>query len=298
MTAPPNVNDGSSSPARVVTYGNGWGLLELPKLPREGAKWSLQERLDRLVAEGFGGFQTDVKQAEEVRRRGLRFATSGRVNTPDDVDKLLKSAADAGADCITLHAGWGDEPDDQIDALVRKILESSEWHRVPAYIETHRATICQDVWRTSQLIGRIPEVRFNGDFSHFYCGQEMDYAHVRFQTTGESLRPIFQRTSFFHGRISDGQCMQAHVDDPQSRHVQHFRWMWEQPMSEWLKRARPGDILPFAPELGPPSSGYSITYKDGQGRVVEISDRWQQSVLIKRMAEAAFKTAQATEAGR
>lgn len=292
MTPPPNVNDGSSAPPRLVVYGNGWGLFELPKLPRERAKWTLDERLDKLVEEGFGGFQVDVSQAEQVRKRGLRFATSGRVNTPDDVDKLLKSAADVGADCVTLHAGWGDESDEQMDALVRKIIESSNWHRVPAYIETHRATICQDVWRTNELIDRIPEVRFNGDFSHFYCGQEMDYAHVRFDTTRETLRPIFQCTCFFHGRISDGQCMQAHVDDPNARNVQHFKWMWEQAMAEWLKRAKPGDILPFAPELGPPSSGYSITYKDEKGTVIEISDRWQQTVLIKRMAETCFKAAQ------
>ena len=51
--------------------------------------------------------------------------------------------------------------------------------------------------------------------------------------------------------------------------------------------AKPGDVLPFCSELGPP--GYAITDLSGN----EISDRWQQSLVIKRLAEEAFADAQA-----
>ena len=47
----------------------------------------------------------------------------------------------------------------------------------------------------------------------------------------------------------------------------------------------PGDLLPFVPELGPPSSGYAITWPDSAGRRQEPSDRWAEMLRLKRIAE-------------
>ncbi len=91
--------------------------------------------------------------------------------------------------------------------------------------------------------------------------------------------------------------MQVDVGDGRHNpHAENFQSLWRRAMSHWLASAGPGDILPFAPELGPPSSKYSITYQDAQGRTVELSDRWEQSLVIKRLAEEAFATAQRTNA--
>ncbi len=55
-------------------------------------------------------------------------------------------------------------------------MPSARGDNLPAYIETHRATIAQDTyWRITQAIGRRLDVRFNGDFSHLYCGNEIIY---------------------------------------------------------------------------------------------------------------------------
>ena len=193
LISPRNVNDGSSKAPRLAIYGNDWGLMELPKLPRS-AGWTYEQTLDRLLEAGFDGMQGVPDRAEMIRCRGLRFCTSARVNEPKDVDEALRVAAGAGADCITLHAGWGMEDDAQADAIVHAVLEASHRHNVPAYIETHRATLAQDVWRTCQLIKRIPQIRFNGDYSHYYCGQEMPYpgfdvatAHLRPSSSGRAF---------------------------------------------------------------------------------------------------------------
>lgn len=58
-----------------------------------------------------------------------------------------------------------------------------------------------------------------------------------------------------------------------------------QGMCAWLKNARPGDVLPFASELGPPA--YAII--DPAGR--EICDRWEQSLVMKRLAQQAWEKA-------
>ena len=64
-------------------------------------------------------------------------------------------------------------------------------------------------------------------------------------------------------------------DAGENRHANAFKSLWQEGMSHWLKTAKPGDVLPFTPELGPPSSGYSITYRDKSGQTNELSDRWE-----------------------
>jgi sugar phosphate isomerase/epimerase len=291
-TAPPNVNDGSNDPPKLRVYANGWGLLELPRLPREKS-WTADERLDRIADAGFAGLQADAKYLDGLKRRGLRFCTSARVSVLNDVDPAIRKASESGAECITLHVGWGMESDAETDALVDAVLASAHGHRIPAYIETHRATITQDLWRTCELARRIPEVRFNADLSHYYCGCEMGYQG--FDTTIGYLEPILARTGFFHGRISDGQCMQVDVGDGRENvHARNFVRAWRRGMELWLRGARRGDVLIFAPELGPPSSGYSITTRDPAGQVIELSDRWKQSLVLKRLAEEAFALAVAS----
>lgn len=268
-------------------------MLQLPKLPRRDGdeEWTFDQALDRIVEAKFDGMQADHAKADRVRRTGLRFCASARINSSAEADSSIRQRADAGADCITVHAGWGMEDDDEVDRLVDAMLEASARYDCPVYIETHRATIAQDVWRTCQLIKRKPHVRFNGDFSHYYCGQELLYPG--FDVSRRHLGPILQRIAFFHGRISDGQCMQVDVGDGRSNaHVENFQALWQEAMKHWLAGARAGDILPFAPELGPASSAYSIAIRDAEtGQLVELSDRWQQTLVLKRLAEESFAAA-------
>jgi len=58
------------------------------------------------------------------------------------------------------------ESDADMDAMVKDVVTASERHDFPMYVETHRATVTQDIRRTVDLVERIPDVRFNGDFSH------------------------------------------------------------------------------------------------------------------------------------
>ena len=286
MEPPPHINDKSSNPPRLVVYAHTWALLELPRLPRSRA-WSFQEAIDRVVDAGFEGVQGEPERAAQVLGRGLRFAAGGRANTVAEVDALVDRCLDLSAECITLHLGWGNESDDGADALVAAVLNAAERRGMPVYIETHRATAVQDLWRTSRLIERIPDIRFNGDYSHYYCANEVPYRG--FAGFLEQLGPVLARTCFFHGRVSNGQSMQASIDDSENAgHVENFRTLWRSAMSEWLRAARPGDLLPFVPELGPPSSGYAITYTDRRGVRHEPTDRWAEMLRLKRIAEELF----------
>ena len=148
----------------------------------------------------------------------------------------------------------------------------------------------QDIYRTQRLIERFPDLRFNGDFSHYYCGHELTYRGLA--TTRAYFTPILARTAFLHGRISDGEAMQIDVGDGQANpHAVNFKWLWKTAMTFWLKQSQPGDILPFAPELGPPGSGYSLTCQGPDDVRVEISDRWAQTLVLRDLACSAFAEA-------
>ena len=279
-----HINDGSSSEPRLVVYAHSWALQELPRLPHERA-WSFEEALERVAEAGYDGVQAEPERGQAILSRGLRFAAGGRANTTDAVHALVQRSVDHGAECLTLHLGWGDEDDDAIDRLVFAVLDASQRSALPAYIETHRATVVQDLWRTRRLIKRIPEIQFNGDYSHYYCAHEVPYRGL--EPFLEQMQPVLERTCFFHGRVSNGQSMQVSIADEANRaHVEAFTTLWRAAVRAWQQRARPGDILPFVPELGPPSSGYAIPYPDADGRRAEIADRWEEMVALKNNARA------------
>ena len=200
---------------------------------------------------------------------------------------------------MTVHAGWGLESAYESLRLVEAILAASNRHRIPVFVETHRATITQDLWRTVQLTEKFPEIRFNGDFSHYYCGQELVYGDWSAKLS--FMEPIFERTGFLHGRIASPGCMQVPVDSnilsrPAQAHgaidyLAHFREMWTRAMQGFLRTALPGDVLIFAPELLSGSNYYARMFPEASGRLVEETDRYEQALLLKDLAEACFAKA-------
>src|SRR4029079_18276957 len=128
-------------------------------------------------------------------------------------------------ECGTLHVGWGMEDDVEIDRVVGDIINASTKYDLPLYIETHRATITQDLWRTVQIAKRFPDVRFNGDFSHWYTGLEMVYGGIEKKLA--CAAPVFERVRFVHGRIGNPGSMQVDIGDGTNRpYVEHFKDMW------------------------------------------------------------------------
>lgn len=291
-TAIRNVNDGSTQPPRLSCWLNTGTLAELPA-------WSSLKRREGLdfwegmLEAGFEGFQgVDSKVAEAL---GVRHATGGRVNKPEDAQTIAKQAKDLNAVAATVHVGWGLEDDAEVDRLVGAVIEASVAHDVPIYIETHRATVTQDNWRTVQIAKRFPGVRFNGDFSHWYTGLEMRYGGVPMKL--DHAAPVFERVRFMHGRIGSAGCMQVFVGNTveeavEREYVKDFLEMWTRAMVGFLRDAKPGDVLVFAPELLHAPIYYARTFPGPDGTPREECDRWQQAVLYIDLAKRAWAAAQ------
>jgi hypothetical protein len=269
-----------------------FNLMTFESLPAGG----FSEQLERLQDAGFEGVQFAELGTEseiaECRQFGFGIAASGRINRAGEAQDFAERCAAHGYECATLHVGWGLEDDGEAARLIDSVIEASDRWRVPLYIETHRATICQDMWRTVRFVDRFPEMRFNGDFSHWYAGQEMVYGG--FDKKLAFIQPVLERVRFLHGRIANPGCIQAALDanareDP--IYVTHFKQLWTACFREFLSRAGADDAIWFAPELLAPRIFYARTFPNAAGEAVEESDRWEQSVLLKLIAENCFDEA-------
>ena len=283
-----NCNDGSTRSPYLRCDINGGNVFNLPT-HSTAPKGDERTVLIGVKAAGYTGVQGgNVQICKEV---GLKTTGGGRVDKVGEADKIAAAAVDAGHDCVTLHVMRGIEDDAEVFRVVEDILQASERRKIPLYIETHRATITQDIWRTVQITRRFPEVRFNGDFSHWYTGLEMVYGD--FKAKCDFAAPVFERVRFIHGRIGNPGSMQVDIGDGKGRtYVDHFREMWTRSFAGFLKTAKPGDFICFTPELLPPNIYYARLVKNAKGEEVEEGDRWQQALVYCQIAKECFAAAQ------
>jgi hypothetical protein len=287
------LNDTSRDTPKLQVFLNLDNLYDLP----EDSSWpglKGDEALHKLKEDGFEGVQvTDLNPRSEV----LPYCGLDRINTPGEVEDVFKRHKDLGDSCITLHLAWGIEDDDEMDRLVGAVLEASAQYSLPAFVETHRATLTQDMWRTVQLLKRHPSLLLNADYSHYYCGQEMVYGGLDMKL--KFMAPIFERTGFMHGRIAAPGAMQMPVEavDQVPRlatgvdYLADFKRMWTLAMRGFKQNAGPGDVLIFAPELLTSQFYYARVFPDASGTLREESDRYAQARLYRELALGCFNHA-------
>ena len=291
-------NDGSNEAPKLRVYLNLDNLVDL----RSGSIWPGLEgaaRDARLKADGFEGVQLTNNNPSGPGAL-LPYCGLDRISIPADASPVAAKHLERGDQCITVHVGWGLEDQDDIFRLVEAVLAASDKHKLPIFIETHRSTITEDLWRTVQITRKFPQVIFNGDFSHYYCGQEMPY--IDFNMKLEFMEPILARTGFLHGRIASPGSMQVPIEADWNKrplqahglanYLEHFKEMWTRSMQGFLRNATPGDVLIFAPELLSGTYYYARLFPDASGKLVEETDRYAQALLYKDLAKACFAEAQ------
>jgi len=241
--------------------------------------------MQAICEAGYDGIQLleplDLAHLAGARARGLAVCGSGRVNAAADAERLASEAKAHGLTCLTLHVGWGLEDEDEGLRLIDAVLGASARHDIPMHVETHRATLFQDIWRTVQFVQQRPELRFNADLSHWYTGLEFVYGGLERKL--DFIAPVLERVGFMHGRIGNPGCMQIDLgelsDAERMEPVRHFRLMWQRAFCGFARRNGPDASFPFAAELLASDIYYARTFG---GR--EESDRWRQSLVVTELA--------------
>jgi len=277
---------------RDLNVGTTWSLPAWSTGPHGDERAVLEAARDA----GYQGIQG--ANPRRCRDLGLVPTTFAIHPVPGGLLDQARAWADRGFACCTMLLGTGLEDDDGAARLVEEVLEASTNAGIPLYVETHRATVTQDLWRTVQLVQRFPELRFNGDFSHWYTGHDLPMGDLEAKL--DFLAPVFERVRYLHGRIGTSGCIQVDVGDgrPDGRApIADFRAIWTRAMAGFVSDAR-NDALPapdlrlgFAPELLPPEVGYARLVAGPDGEPEEEGDRWAQALVLTEIAAECFAEA-------
>lgn len=292
--APGWINDGSGGPPRLSVEQSIWAM---GGLPRGGPEWTLDEKVARIAEAGFDGFMVFLPAEEERERyrelagsHGLAITLQCAPSTLEDFREALAAARGLAARAVVAMVRPAFVDFEEGARKVRGMMEASERAGLPFYLETHRGTITQDLLLTGRLAEEIPGIRFHADLSHFVVSYEVGSA-----PRGEVRRvfdAVLSRAGMLDGRVGNGEQVQIDIgprgDTPSAR---RFASWWKQAMVAWLEDARPGDVFVFKSELGPPP--YAIVSPDGR----EISDRWEQALVMRDLAIRTWNEAVAA-AGR
>jgi sugar phosphate isomerase/epimerase len=280
-------NDGSAAPPRLRVQHSLWSLRKLPM--NAAQEWTLAEKCRHVRAAGFEGIECWFSDEDEAEHKaaldseGLRLTLGHRPFTLDDVKRTVERAVRLGADFIFAQPADAFTSLETVAILCREGRKIANAAGIAFFVETHRNNYTENLPQTLQLIEAVPDIRFTADLSHFVVVGE--FYGWKEERAVDRMRPVLERTSHMHGRISNGEQVQVDVGDGSGDTAQFFVRLWAAAMHAWQRGAQPGDVFPFASELGPPR--YAITLPNGE----EFSDRWEQSLVMKRLAEQAWDRA-------
>ena len=284
-------NDGTQNPPRLRVQHSLWGMIGLPMNARPEDEWTLTEKFTRVKEAGFEAVECWLEESSEAEHKaaldaaGLRLVLGYGPQNLEDSRRVIAQATRLEADFLFSHPLTPYVPLAEAVVFLRESNRLAAEAGLVQFTETHRGNIPESLLQALALLELMPELTLTGDFSHavvigeFY-GWENEGALER-------MDPVLARVGHLHGRVSNGEQVQVDVGDGTGDAAQFFVRIWARAMAHWREGAGPGDVLPFAAELGPPR--YAITLPDGR----EFSDRWQQSLVMKRLAEQAWELSEA-----
>lgn len=280
-------NEGTGAPPRLRIGHSLWSLIKLPM--NADVEWTLDEKFERVKKAGFEAVECWLSDDNEreikdaLDRHGLRLVLGHRPFSVQDTRSTVERAMRLRADFVFAQPANAFAKLDDVVEIVREGRKIANDNGIALFVEIHRNNFTENIPQTLQLIDRVPDIRFTADLSHLVVVGE--FYGWKEEGAIDRLLPILERTSHMHGRISNGEAVQVDVGDGSGDTPQFFVSLWQCAMEHWLRGAGPGDAFPFTSELGPPR--YAITTPDGQ----EFSDRWEQSLVMKKLAEQAWTQA-------
>ena len=284
-----HASDGSQQPPRLEVFQATWAMLGLPDPARP---WDHAETVERIRAASFGGAlhwvadeRTDFEMVEQLRRSGLRVGVGFPSYPGQSATTLAQRAADLGVSFLNAQVHDAFVGDDEAVARLEALYAECDAVGIPLFIETHRGTITQDLRRTLDYGRRVPRMRYTLDASHYVVAGEITDPD-RAAPFEAALAGIIRRSASVHARVSNGEQVQVDIGDGSGALVGAYRRWWTSAYRHWLAEAAPGEFFPFVCELGPPP--YAITAPAGASLPAgaELSDRWTQALVLKRIAEA------------
>jgi hypothetical protein len=248
---------------------------------------SHEETFDMIAAAGYHGVCLDPSLATldkyraalpYVEQRGLKSMVNLFPHRTRDMRPLMEFAVEAR--CAKVSAIAQVTPVSVMGAvpLIYRWLEDAEQLGIDLLFETHRDSLLNDLYYTLEVLDAVPELMLTADLSHFVVEREFQLPLSR-RDRGFIDR-IHERTDCFQGRVASREQVQVQLDFPQHQPwVELFKEFWRDGMRSWRARNHPDATCVFLCELGP--RPYAMTDRLQN----ELSDRWQEALVVKRWVE-------------
>jgi hypothetical protein len=279
---------------QLEIYQSFWAMeLRSPDRPERS-----HEETFRMVAEaGYDGMCIDpsveeISKFAELKPLYSEYGLNCMMNAfpfePGDMQPLYQLSSELNASIVNIIGGvMPIRPEDSVPVIRRWMAEAEEAGQTVLF-ETHRDSLLNDLYYTLQVMDLVPEMRLCADLSHFVVDREMREP-ISERDQGYISR-VLERSDCFQGRIANREQVQIQIEFPQHQEwVAIFKGWWKEGMRRWRERNTDDATLIFLCELGPPP--YAIT--DGSRR--ELSDRWDEALLIRRWANEIWSELEADE---
>ncbi|NRA32728.1 MAG: hypothetical protein HRU17_05245 [Polyangiaceae bacterium] len=231
----------------------------------------------QVLEAGYDGVQ-EAAPGGASRTVCEQFETSiAGVIPENDLRDFAYRSKDRGHLLATVITGDGFESDDDAARIVETFLEAEAAAEFPMNLETHRGSVTQDPFRTARLLERFPELRLNGDFSHWVSAYSPMPGGIA--ELSEVLGLVCSRTASLHGRMSDASRVQLSLADAVAVKPL-FEELWRRCLRNAANSARP---FIFAPELLSPLAGYA-PFAASDSSVAEASDRFADASSLQLLA--------------
>jgi hypothetical protein len=265
---------------QLLVYQSLWAM---ERRRPDGVKWSLEEKLEKIVEAGFDGVgvrfleRAYVRQVTEfLGRHGKTWQAQCYPRTVDDLIPVLDLVREFGADHVNLQPDVRPYDLSECIPLLEGWIELSDRYKIPLNVETHRNRMTTDLFFTLHLLDRFPELRLTADLSHYVVGREFEWPIS--EENHSLIHRILDNSWAIHGRIASREQIQLQISFPHHREwTELFMAWWRYGLRSWMRRADDDAKLTFLCELGPPE--YAMTGADGY----ELSDRWEESLQLRDM---------------
>ncbi|MBD2844244.1 sugar phosphate isomerase/epimerase [Paenibacillus sp. IB182496] len=264
-----------------------WWAMD--RLGSSRAPWSAEHKLEWMAEAGFTGVLARIPEGAEAAKAWRAHLAQYRFSygvqafpaTRAELADTLRRAGELGAAYVNAQVADAFVVGEEAVHLLQELCEESKAQGLPCYVETHRGRITQDLIRTAAYVEQVRDLRLTIDLSHYVVAGELGTSS---QAAERLIERLLARTSSIHARVSNGQQIQIDISTAAgAAHLERFACWWRRGMQHWLTTARPGDRLPFVAELGP--ADYAIESCYG----LEISDRKQQAIRLKQLAERLWR---------
>lgn len=263
----------------------------------DGFELSLEEKIAKISTAGFKGVSFDIgyhtietitEAMPLLQQYGLDLVYNAFVKSSVHYEEVIEFIAKQPIQPRFIAIVGQVEPwsVDEIASITKEWLAISEKAGIKSFVEIHRNCMTNDLLFTLQLLQKVPELLMVADLSHTLVNQE--YYLPLPDLANQRISEFLTRAEAFHGRVGTREQVQVPFLFQQNKPwFELFQQWWLEGFEQWIKRhgKENNDACVFLCELGPPV--YAITDANGE----ELSDRWQEALVMKATAENLWQQA-------